>query len=324
MNTLSAPLCRLTATLLLGGAIAAVSPAAFGGDEADAVAISSKVSTDYVRPSDDKGAPLPESYVFAKGGLWRSADAGTKDDLDFMQVAHAVAGPLAGQNYLSSRDPKTTKLMIMVYWGTTRVPDHAANSIATQNLQAASQAALAANHAEIVRFNPNDSCAPQQMAQSTTVGYTIRTPEQISTDAAMTGAMAMEATEDNQRTQLDKQNAMMLGYDSWWAETAQFKDSPLEIRRQDMLSELESHRYFVVLMAYDFQMLWKDKKPKLLWETRFSINDADDDFAKHLTAMINSAAPYFGKDSGKLLHKPLPEGHVEVGPIKNLAFADSK
>jgi len=38
----------------------------------------------------------------------------------------------------------------------------------------------------------------------------------------------------------------------------------------------------VVLMAYDFQLLWKEKKHKLLWETRFSIRQRHNDFDRQL------------------------------------------
>jgi hypothetical protein len=290
----------------------------------EAVAVESKVSSDYVRATDASGKPIAETFAFAKGGLWRSGEAGTKDPVDFLQVARTVAGPLASRNYISSRDPKTTKLLLMVYWGTTRVPDSATMSVAGENLQAANQAAMSANHTQAVHFNPNDSCAPFQEAQTNTVNYKVVTPDQIDTDNAMSAAMSMSAAVEHQRNLVDEQNAMMLGYDSWWAETAQFKNSPQDYRRSDMLSELEARRYFVVLMAYDFQMLWKEKKPKLLWETRFSVREDGDDFDKHLAAMAASAAAYFGQDSGKLVHKALPEGRVDVGQIKNLAFEDGK
>jgi hypothetical protein len=291
---------------------------------AAAVAIESKVSADYVRAKDPSGKPMAEAFAFAKGGIWRSGEAGTKDPVDFMQVARTIAGPLASQNYVPSRDPNKTKLLVVVYWGTTRVPDSATSSVAGENLQAASQAAMSANHAESVRFNPNDSCAPNQMAQTNTINYKVITPDQIDTDNAMSAAMSMSASVEHQRNLIDEQNAMMLGYDSWWSETAQFKNSPQDYRRDDMLSELEARRYFVVLMAYDFQRLWKEKKPVLLWETRFSIREDGDDFDKHLAAMAGSAAAYFGENSGKLVHKPLPEGHVDVGEIKNLAYQDAK
>jgi hypothetical protein len=264
----------------------------------EAVAIESKVSSDYVRATDASGKPMVETFAFAKGGLWRSGEAGTKDPADFLQVARTVAGPLASRNYVSSRDPKTTKLLLVVYWGTTRVPDNATSSVAGENLQAANQAALAANHTQAIHFNPNDSCAPFQEAQTNTVNYTVRSPDQIDADNAMSAAMSMSASVEHQRNLVDEQNAMMLGYDSWWAETAQFRNSPQDYRRSDMLAELEARRYFVVLMAYDFQMLWKEKKPKLLWETRFSVREDGDDFNKHLAAMAGRAAAFFGRDSG--------------------------
>jgi hypothetical protein len=317
---------RLVLGILSAWALStAALPKARGDEENDAVAISSRASGDYVRATAADGTPAAETYAFARGGLWKTVEGGTKDDLDFMDVARTVAVPLASQNYRSSTDPKTTRLLIMVYWGTTRVPDHATNSIATQNLQVATQAVMAANlDAHMVHFNPGDSCAPMEMQQGSQINSAVRTPEQISMENAMTGAMAMASAEDSQRSQLDKENAMMLGYDSWWAETAQFKDTPQEYRRQDLMGELEARRYFVVLMAYDFQMVWKEKKAKLLWETRFSVREHGDDFAKRLAAMAASAGPYFGKDIGKLIRKPLPEGRVEVGPLRNLAFVDSK
>ena len=70
----------------------------------------------------------------------------------------------------------------------------------------------------------------------------------------------------------------MLGYDSKrqgtiGTDTGRIREfSALRKGREDLVSEIEVDRYFVVLLAYDFQVLWKEKKHKLLWETRFSIN----------------------------------------------------
>jgi hypothetical protein len=291
----------------------------------EAVAISARASSDYVRRIGPDGKPATETFAFARGGVWKTTEAGTNNDLDFREVARTVAVPLGSERYVSSGDPKTTKLLIMVYWGTTRVPDHVTNSIASQNLEAANQAVLAANlDSHMVHFNPGDSCAPAEMQQGSQINHAVRTPDQITMENAMTGAMAMASAEDGQRTRLNEQNAMMLGYDSLWAQTAQFKDTPLQYLRSDLISEIEDRRYFVVLMAYDFQKIWKEKKAKLLWETRFSVREHGDDFSKRLAGMAGSAAPYFGKNSGTLVHKALPEGHVEVGPLKNLAYVDPR
>lgn len=325
-RNLNASLRRFTVVAGLSVALVSAAepqPVAKGVQDLEAIAISSRASADYVRARHPDGTFAPETFAFAKGGLWKTVEAGTRDDLDFMQVARTIAVPLASQHYVASTDPKNTRLLIMVYWGTTRVPDHSANSAAMQNLQATTQAVMAANLGEhFVHFNPNDSCAPTEQIQGSQINSTVRTPEQISMENSMSGAMAMASAENDQRLQLDKENAMMLGYDSWWAETARYKNTPQQYRQEDMLGELEGRRYFVVLMAYDFQKIWKEKTPKLLWETRFSVREHGDDFGKRLAAMAASASPYFGRDSGKLIHTPLPEGRVEVGPLKNLAFMD--
>jgi hypothetical protein len=83
-----------------------------------------------------------------------------------------------------------------------------------------------------------------------------------------------------------------------------------------MLLELEENRYFVVLMAYDWPLLSKQRKTMLLWETRCSMAQRDHRFDQALAAMTNQAASFFGQDSGGLRHRSMPEGRVEVGEPK--------
>ena len=180
---------------LLGMLAAAAMPLVGLGDgDGAAVAISTRASSDYVRPQLPDGAFQAETFVFGKGGVWAGvAKDPTIDKMDFMEVARTVASPLARQGYISGRDPKATKLLIMVYWGTTHAPEHATDSIASQNLQVANEAALAENRAQVAHFNPADSMAPTQMSQSSATSYAIRSPDQIDAYNAMTGAMAAGA-----------------------------------------------------------------------------------------------------------------------------------
>jgi hypothetical protein len=85
-----------------------------------------------------------------------------------------------------------------------------------------------------------------------------------------------------------------------------------------MFDELENNRYFVVLMAYDFQLLYKERKHKLLWETRFSIRQMHHEFAEDLPAMAHYASQYFGRDSKGLIHGDVPLGRVDVGAVQSL------
>ena len=114
---------------------------------------------------------------------------------------------------------------------------------------------------------------------------------------------------DAQSARVDAQNASILGYDD------ALNDFGWKGRRErpDLLDDLERGRYFVVLMAYDFQVLWREKKHKLLWETRFSVREQGNDFTQALPAMAQYSSEYFGKDSHGLLRTFVPDGRIHVG-----------
>jgi hypothetical protein len=116
--------------------------------------------------------------------------------------------------------------------------------------------------------------------------------------------------------------ARLLGYDEDGAIGTEYgnnmKGTAFHSRRDDLLSEIEDNRYFVVLMAYDFQLMWKQKKHKLLWETRFSIRQRHHAFDSDLASMAGFASQYFGQDTHGLVRKPIPLGHVEIGDLKSL------
>ncbi|HEY5227572.1 MAG TPA: hypothetical protein VIJ19_03470, partial [Opitutaceae bacterium] len=86
-------------------------------------AVASKVSSDYIRTKLPDGSFKPECYSFGKGGNWGGEFKDeTIDKLDFMDVARVIAPALESQKYIPARDPSATKLVVMVYWGTTAVP----------------------------------------------------------------------------------------------------------------------------------------------------------------------------------------------------------
>ncbi|HEY1765911.1 MAG TPA: hypothetical protein VGF85_13385 [Opitutaceae bacterium] len=300
-------------------AVAALQPTARADDEA--VAIASQKSADYVRERLPDGSFKPETFAFADGGVWRGAEGATKDDVDFMDVARTIARPLESEGYVATRDPNNTRLLIVVYWGTTQTPDHPTDSVGSERLQIANAAALSANHPQAVPSRPNDGWgwSPAQLAQGATIGYAIRSPDQIDADNAFTGALAEVAAENAKRDHVDLENAKVLGFDTVWTPSSDERGTALEQRQEDLVGEIESPRYFVVLMAYDFRMLWKEKHPKLLWETRFSIREQGDTISDHLAGMAQAARTYFGRNSGSLVRAPLPDGHVRVGPLKELA-----
>jgi hypothetical protein len=286
--------------LSAGAVLAAAQPAAAAEGREDITAVSSDASTDYVRAKLPDGSFKPEFYSFGNGGHWGGpVRDDTIDRLNFLDVARMIAAPLASQNYLPAKDPKKAGLVIMVYWGTTNVPVAVSTSDGYQQYQNA-----IADYNALLKEDPN-------MART-----------------LLNEGLIQASMENRLRDHLDYENARMLGYDSEGLIGTDYGRgvalTALRGYRADLISEIEDNRYFVVLMAYDFQMLWRQKKDKLLWETRFSIRERGNDFGRTLPAMARYAAQYFGRDSHGLVRKPLPEGRVEVGEPKSLGPVPEK
>jgi hypothetical protein len=130
------------------------------------------------------------------------------------------------------------------------------------------------------------------------------------------------------RDRVDQINASYLGYDSE-AIFSELNDlapraNMMMAIHNDVLSSIEPNRYWVVLRAFDFQSSWKKKKPRLLWETRFSLSQRRHDFGKNLPEMTSVAAQYFGQDTHGLVRKEVPLGRVEFGEMKSLGEVSDK
>jgi hypothetical protein len=120
---------------------------------------------------------------------------------------------------------------------------------------------------------------------------------------------------------LDLKNAQLLGFDSEATFGPGFGNNiHSNIEKQvhsQMMTALEVNRYFVILRAFDFQSS-KQKKTKLLWETRFSINQRHNAFDVALPLMAQYASQCFGQDTKGLVLTQVADGRVILGDIKSL------
>jgi hypothetical protein len=281
------------------------------GEEFEAV--SSKVSRDYVRKKTADGSFVPESYAFAKGGYWSGPMFDpTIDKMDFMDIARTISVPLASQSYIPTADAKTTKLLLVVYWGTTFAPEHASESNEYNQAQ---------KKAEIERESYQSLLDAEAAQGNNPTEAAVRAAKVLNAqdgDAYSSSLFVLQA-ENQTRDDANMRNAQMLGYDSEWNELVGGLGGPAhDLKKSAMITELEEDRYFVVVMAYDYQLLVSSKKHKLLWETRFSIRQHAHAFNQQLMAMTVQASKLFGQDSNGLTRRPLPEGHVEIGGVRNL------
>lgn len=290
-----------------------------GGQSANAEefeAVSSTTSPGYVRARLPDGSFQQETYAFGKGGYWSGPlDDTSIDRMDFMAVARTIAGPLAGQRFVPSQDPTATKLLIMVYWGTTHAPERASNSPEYE------MAVDSVAHILDYGKKPTDTPGPKGTTLlSVNSGMTLK-----QSNAELDALLPVEA-ENRMRDDQDRRTAALLGYGSWWNAYAGIDHAGTAIDRrwQDMIGELEEYRYFVILMAYDFQLMRKQKKHKLLWETRYSISEHHSEFDKQLAAMTLDASRFFGRNTGGLVHTSEPVGRIEIGEVKSLGVVPEK
>jgi hypothetical protein len=274
-------------------------------------AVSSRVSKDYVRTKLADGSFQPEEYAFGEGGRLNGALRDPSiDKLRFIDIARVVARSLAAQNYRPAKDLNTEKLLIMIYWGTTIVPESFNTTAGNLNYQ---QAQNTAGSLEMAARGGNTAAARNA---------------QQATAAALGSAGQQLSMENIQREQTDFKNANLLGYDSEGLIGTDEGQSSGHTGvsgnlHEELLSEIEETRYFVVLLVYDFQVFRKENKHKLLWEARLSINEAHNDFSKALPAMVQYASRYFGQDSHGLLRTRVPEGKVIMGEPKSLGEVEA-
>lgn len=226
------------------------------------------------------------------------------DKLKFQDIAKVIASPLANRNYLPSKDPNKTTLLIMVYWGTTTVPPPVENDpLYNSYQQTISEYNILLSEANNLPPGPKGTLLDEA-------------------NSVLTGGLRQLSIANHQRDLVDFKNAAMLGYDADGLIGTEYgknmEHTALGTTYKDELGEIEDNRYFVVLMAYDFQLLWTKKQHKLLWETRFNINEKHNHFDSALPVMAADASKFFGENSRGLVRKEIRQGQVDIGEVKSL------
>lgn len=283
---------RGTALLLsLGLGIVGIAPLASAA-AGEFVVVSATAAPEYRRTRGTDGV-MPESYVFSPGihfgGVGRDK---TQETLPFLAVAQTLAAGLARQKYFPARDPAAANLVIVVHWGTTETHEDPNR-----------QAIIELLNQQLEVFHPKRGDPPSLS-------------DRFNAAQTMNELLADQEAHARRQKQFLDANAELLGY-----RRSLTKEEAHPMSREEevtLRADLAEERYFVVLMAYDYQLLKKDKKPRLLWVTRMSVRSPGNNFADSVPGMTHIAADFFGQQRDDLtrVRTNLREGQVEIGELK--------
>jgi hypothetical protein len=260
------------------------------------IAVSSTAAPDYQREVVGQSGPKPQGYVFTPGRFFES---GTRDRglerTSFTELVRKLAPDLARQNFFPTKDPASADLVIVVHWGATLVYDDPRKDA---NLEALN-VALPAYATAIANDGFADPGAMNEISDS------------------------LVLAQENSSSALAR-NAVLLGYAQELKKFGPAGGLSPE-REKTLRAELSEERYFVVLMAYDYQALKKDKVSKLRWVTRLSVRTAGNNFTEALPVLCQAGSHVFGKQMDDLVHLKanLREGRVSLGELKVVGVTDA-
>jgi len=321
----TAVLFALTVSALFFG----VAPCVFG-DDSEIVAVYSAVSPAYKRTVLPGGSFKPETITFGEGGATAGeANDPTIDKIRFLDVARLISPSLAKRSFIPEKDPRKIDLLVMVYWGTTigtnRQTASGLYQTAQQGLNPVIQVAPLNGKKQTPQFGPGGGKVDPATQDPSLASPGERNMMEDANSNALAESLLMVRVANRQRDQQDIENAKVLGYLNEVKRLDEYRNTYFkDFYSKDILEEVEESRYYVVLMAYDFQTLLKTKQRKLMWETRFSIREQRHDFSKALAAMADNASRYFGQDSHGLVRKDLPETRITFGDAKVLEYEPEK
>jgi hypothetical protein len=305
--------------------------------ETVATAVYSKISKSYKREKTKNGSFKPEYYALSNGGrIYGTTSDHTVDRVTYPQVAEIATRLLARQNYHYAQTKEQAKLLLVLQWGSTLAPDESHKQMNIADSQAASEnlkSAMADLQGGLISGGAT-SAEAAGMARATLegLGPSITSPAYRNEHAVVAAAVGTVESQmlrtllgNRVRDELNQRNARVVGYQDDLADASDIRRwAGGGDRYTDLITELEESRYYIVVSAYDFQELLKTKKQKLLWQTRVSVRSPGNSFDDSYLAMLKTAAPYFGQNSGKLIRQEESKGTVELGDLKFLGEVKDK
>lgn len=262
---------------------------ALPGAPREYVTVSATAAPYYQRATNAKNELRPESYLFAPGEYYPGStrDPG-QEKTTFQSIAETLAVGLARQRYLPAEQPENAELLIVVHWGTTPSSE-----------------------------NPNKQFELEDANNAVGSFSATRAANELADTSALNAVGALRNGNAEAQQHSLRSIAALLGYDHSLSK----EQSSHPVATADeitLLADLSEERYFVVLMAYDYQLMRKEKKRRLLWVSRMSLRSLGTSFSAAIPTMTAVAADFFGQQQDELVRTraPVRNSKVEIGDLK--------
>ena len=288
----------------------------------DRVAVRAKSQADYVKWKFGANPPRDETYLFAQGqyapGIIRDTSL---EKMPFLQIANTLATGLVKQHYYPTRDLEKADLLIVVHWGATSIVDSSYKLLAMSSMKVDDADKIRRDFAVSLANGTADPLDKDG-------GTPALSMAQVGETAYLGDLQAREATNvfqevDGLARSLDMgSNAQLLGFGEALHRDLQSAFGTAE--GDTIRSMLADSRYYLIVMAYDYQALRRYGQRKLLWSARLSMRSPGMNFTEGIVDMSAVGAEFFGHPSdGVMVKQPtVREGRVEIGPVRVLGAAE--
>jgi len=257
-----------------------------------------------------------QTYLFMKGKYYggNSRDD-SMDDVTFENLVEDIAAYLRNQNFFPEPEHKTSDLLIVVHYGVTSgqadsltetMGHHSIEELSdpfgnTGYIWKSADELTTLDGEDVSELYEDSSAGPSQFPVLNNIDPGV--------EFNYNASLSME--EAHYRAAYAK--AQLLGMEEAYSHKGSPRD---ELMLNTMINE---ERYFVVLMAWDYQKLLNGES-ELVWRTRYSIRSLGQSFEDGINQMNKVAGDYFGMNMKGLINKRADDrSNVKMGEIEVLS-----
>ena len=263
-----------------------------GLQAANRVVLKAQASEDFVKARALDPTKKIQTYQFMKGNVHIGFTSDPKmKTVPFEGILHDLALNLQKEGFYLHKDKSKGDLLIVVHYGVTDV------EISYEEFMGYSSEA--------------DYGLTDEVFSAGAGGEAIdfATIDAINSASFNLGSSATGASANRQG---EYYKAELLGMER------AYSDKISSTEEHDLKSMLAEERYFLVLMAYDYEK-FKNAEAVLLWSTRYSVRTLGQSFEEAIKDLNFIASDYFGKNiDGLTKHRVTDESRVEMGEIEVL------